>query len=119
MGIYHIGYSTDAPPVQQGATYTLNFTAYTGTSTGSAFNFTGYSLRSKVRQRYNSTAVTATFTCTILSSTAGTGRLTLSSTVTAALSEGGYVYDVEAYTTGLVVSRILEGKLLVTPEVTY
>lgn len=119
MGIYNIGYSTDAPPVQQGATYTLNFTAYTGSSTGSAFNFTGYSLRSKIRQRYNSTSVTATFTASILSSTGGTGRISLSSTQTAALAEGGYVYDLEAYTTGLVVNRVLEGKLLVTPEVTY
>ena len=48
-----------------------------------------------------------------------TGQVTLSltATVTAGLASGRYVYDVEL-TTGSTVSRVLEGLVTVSPEVT-
>lgn len=121
MGIYHIGYSTDAPPIKQGATFTLNCSLTSTSSTSTPFNLTSYQVRGKIRQRYNSTSATISFTAAKLSSTGGTLRLSLTSTQTAGLSEGGYVYDAEVYTTSAspTVYRFLEGKALVTPEVTY
>lgn len=120
MGHSDIGGSTNNPPVQQGATFTLNFTAYTSTALTTAYDFTGYTLAAKARRHYDSTAAAVSFTATILSATAGTGRLALTSTQTAALTEGYYVYDVEATnSTGASVLRILEGRMLVTPQVTY
>lgn len=118
MGIYHIGFSTNAPPIKQGATFTLNCALTSTASTSSAFVLTGYSIRAKMRERYSATPP-VNFTASIISSTGGQVRLSLSSTETAALTEGVYVYDAEVYTTGLTVFRFLEGKALVTPEVTY
>lgn len=120
MGIYNIGYSTDAPPIKQGATFTLNASLTSTSSTATPFNLTGYAVRGKVRQRYSSTAIIS-FTATILSATGGTLRLALTASQTATLSEGQYVYDAEVYTTAATptVYRFLEGKCLVTPEVTY
>ena len=121
MGIYHIGFSTDAPPIQMGATFTLNASLTSTSSTATAFNLTSYGVRAKMRQRYSSTSATVSFTGAIISATGGTLRLSLTSTQTAALTEGEYVYDAEVYTTAAspTVYRFLEGKALVTPEVTY
>lgn len=44
-------------------------------------------------------------------------RITLTNTQTAALSAGEYVYDVEWTRSGKVI-RLIEGKAIVTPEVT-
>lgn len=118
MGIYNIGFSTDAPPIKQGATFTLNVELTSTSSTASPFVLTGYSVRGKIRSRYSSDLIQA-FTTTIISSTGGQLRLSLSSTETAALPEADYVYDAEVYTTGGTVHRFLEGKARVTPEVTY
>lgn len=119
MGRYDPGFSTDAPPIQMGATFTLNVSLLSTASTSTPYDLTGYSIRSKMRKTYASTAVIATFTGTILSATGGQLRLSLTSTQTATLAEGYYVYDGEVYTTGGTVYRFIEGRALVTPEVTY
>ena len=119
MGRYDIGWSSTQPPIQQGATFTLNGTAYDG-STSTPYNFTGYSIAGKLRKHYDSTAAAASFTASFLAATAGTFRVQLSSTVTGALSEGYYVYDVEATSTSVPkVVRVLEGRALVSPQATY
>lgn len=121
MGIYNIGFSTGAPPIKQGATFTLNASLTSTASTSSPFVLTGYSVRGKIRSRYSSTSVLVSFTGVVLSATGGQTRLSLTAAQTAALAEGQYVYDTEIYTTAAtpVVYRFLEGKVLVTPEATY
>ncbi len=122
MGAFNIGFSTDSTPIQMGATYTLNATLYNSSTSGSRYNLTGYGVRSKIRERYDSTAVVASFTAAILAATAGPVRLSLTAVQTAALTEGYYVYDAEAYsstTSTATVLRFLEGRVQVTPEVTY
>lgn len=121
MGVYNIGFSTNAPAIKMGATFTLNAALTSTSSTASAFVLTGYSVRGKIRQRYNSTGILVAFTASVVSSTGGQVRLSLTSTQTAALTEGSYVYDAEVYTTSAspTVYRFLEGRCLVTPEVTY
>tara|TARA_B100001093_G_scaffold108701_1_gene100969 strand:+ start:1534 stop:1917 length:384 start_codon:yes stop_codon:yes gene_type:complete len=49
-----------------------------------------------------------------------TVKVVLSSTDTAAIAAGKYVYDIENFdgSTPPIVTRILEGSLIVTPEVT-
>lgn len=121
MGVYNLGYSTDAPPIRQGATFTLNASLTSTSSTSAAFNLTGYLVRAKMRQRYSSSTATVSFTGALLSATAGTLRVSLTAAQTAALTEGSYVYDVEVYTTAAtpVVYTPLYGRALVVPEVTY
>jgi hypothetical protein len=82
---------------------------------GVALNLTGYTGAAQLRKHYtSSTAVTFTVTIDALN---GEVTLSLTATQTAALTAGRYVYDVEL-TIGSTVSRVIEGIVTVTPEVT-
>jgi hypothetical protein len=82
---------------------------------GVALNLTGYTGAAQLRKHYtSSTAVTFTVTIDALNGEVG---LSLTSTQTAAIAAGRYVYDVEL-TIGSLVSRVIEGIVTVTPEVT-
>ena len=61
---------------------------------------------------------TTSFTTAIVSGTAGTCSITLTDTVTAALTEGRYVWDLTTTTSGGLVTRRIEGRVTVTPSVT-
>jgi hypothetical protein len=67
-----------------------------------------------MRKWYTSANPTAVFTTEIVD---GTVMLSLSATETANISAGRYVYDIEL-TTGNTITRIVEGIVTVTPEVT-
>lgn len=101
----------------QGATFDRTLTYKVG---GTAVNLTTYGAQMQARQAFESgTAILdlAAGTGITLGGTAGTIRLQLSATQTAALTPGSYVYDLEL-TVGSAVTRLLEGRLYVTPEVT-
>lgn len=117
MGLLNIGLGT-VDPIRQGAAYTLAVTVYSGTSTGAAMNLTGYTLAGKLKQHYDSTATAGTFTVTAVSATAGTLRVAMKSSVTGALTNRRYVYDVDVTSSGGTVTRVLEGCAYVTPRVT-
>lgn len=83
---------------------------------GDAIDLTGYTGRSQLRKHYTSSN-SQSFTVS-LNSTEGSVSLSLSATQTANLVPGRYVYDVEVVSGANVVSRIVEGIVTVTPEVT-
>lgn len=83
---------------------------------GDAIDLTGYTGRSQMRKHYTSSN-SQSFTVS-LNSTEGSVSLSLSATQTANLVPGRYVYDVEVVSGANVVSRIVEGIVTVTPEVT-
>lgn len=85
-------------------------------SSGINLNLTGYSANSQMRKTFSSSNSTA-FT-TSLSVANSTLTLSMNNETTAALSPGRYVYDVELKSSSNVISRILEGLVTVTPEVT-
>lgn len=99
--------------IDQGATFSteLNLTD----ENGDILNLAGYSANSQLRKWYTSTNATA-FGASI-NVDAGTITLTLSANQTAALTAGRYVYDVEI-ADGVSVSRVVEGIITVTPNVT-
>jgi hypothetical protein len=76
----------------------------------------GYTGTAQIRKYYTS-SVSYPFTVTI---TAQTGQVSLAMTAeqTANLAAGRYVYDCELRSSGNLVSRILEGIVTVTPQVT-
>ena len=76
-------------------------------------NFTG---AAQLRKHYTSSQSTP-FSVTVIPIT-GEVRLDLSANTTALLAPGRYVYDVELTDTTGVVSRIVEGTVTVTPNVT-
>jgi hypothetical protein len=86
-------------------------------STGTVVDISGQTITSKLRKTHLSTSATA-FTTAIVSGTAGTCSITLTDTVTAALTEGRYVWDLTTTTSAGLVTRRIEGRVTVTPSVT-
>lgn len=79
-------------------------------------NLTGYTGAGQIRKHYSSSNSTS-FTIA-LGGANGTVTISLSANTTANLVAGRYVYDVEVTDTGGLVSRLFEGIVTVTPQVT-
>ena len=102
--------------LEQGSTFSRQITVQ---EDGTALNLTGYTARMQMRSTHDSSTIALTYTSTI-ASPASNGIVNLSATATqsAAIEEGIYVYDLEIESSGGVVTRLMEGKVTVTPEVT-
>lgn len=102
---------------EEGATFTFNFTIKTGNT---LWNLTGYTATMTVRPFIGSTETTVLATNSngriVLGGAAGTVAVTLSAATTAGIDAGKYVYDL-VLDSGTVVTRLLEGKFVVTPSV--
>lgn len=100
--------------VDQGTTFStvINLTD----DNGDPIDLTGYTGESEIRKHYSSSN-SQSFTVT-LGGTLGSLELGLSASQTSNLTPGRYVYDVEITSSSNVVSRIVEGIVTVTPEVT-
>ncbi len=101
--------------VEQGATFTRLLTLK---ENDSAMNLTGYSAASQMRSTADTSTVAGTFTATV--SNAGAGQITLSMTATQTgnIEEGIYVYDTEITSGAGAITRVLQGKVTVTANVT-
>ena len=86
-------------------------------STGTVVDISGQTVTSKMRKTHLSSSAT-TFTTAIVSGSDGTCSITLTDTVTAALTEGRYVWDLTTTDGSSLVTRRLEGRVTVTPSVT-
>ena len=99
---------------EQGATFTFSFTVKTGDT---VWNLTGYDATLTVRPFIGSTDTTVLATNAngkiALGGTAGTVVVTLDAATTAELVPGRYVYDF-VFDAGTVVTRLLEGKFVVS-----
>jgi len=79
---------------------------------------TGYSARAQMRAKVSST-VAGTFVCTITDAVNGEISMTMANSVTALLTPGVYLYDIEVYTAAdAIVTRLLQGKATVRSEIT-
>jgi len=104
--------------IDQGTTFSLSITV--SDANGNEIDLTGYTLQAQLRKSYGATSYTA---FTVVSATPASGELTISltNTQTSALKAGRYVYDIEIVSPvvdGSEVTRVLEGIITVTPEVT-
>ena len=100
--------------IDQGSDWSTEVTAKD--SAGAVIDLSNHTITSHMRKNYTSTVSTA-ITGTTVNASAGTLTLNLTSAVSAAMKSGYYYYDVEV-TTGSTVTRILEGKIHLRPEVT-
>jgi len=106
--------------IAQGATYSQVINWKTG-STPTFVNTTGYTARMQLRTSYSAATASLELTTAngrITLTNAGVITLALTATETAALAAGRYVYDLELVSSGSQVTRLLEGVLTVSPEVT-
>jgi hypothetical protein len=63
--------------------------------------------------------VAASFTVNVINAANGTMKMELSSSTTAGIAAGRYVYDLEIHTSGdATVKRIIQGSVTLNPEVT-
>lgn len=103
---------------EQGATFTFSFTVKTDDT---PWNLTGYTATMTIRPFIGSTTTTVSATNAngkiTLGGALGTVVVTLTAAETAALEAGRYVYDF-VFDSGTVVTRLLEGRFVVTPGVT-
>lgn len=76
----------------------------------------GFTANSQIRKWYTSTTIAASFS-TAINVESGSLTLSLTPVQTSNLVSGRYVYDVEI-SDGSQVSRIVEGIVTVTPQVT-
>lgn len=100
--------------IDQGTTFSTTISLTD--DNGDPINLTGYTGRSQMRKHYTSSN-SHSFAVS-LNSEQGTVSLDMTPIQTANLVAGRYVYDVEVVSGANVVSRIIEGIVTVTPEVT-
>ena len=101
--------------VDQGSSFSV--TIELSDALGNALDLTNYIYRAQLRKSYGSNTYTA-FSVTVTNDpTDGQLTLALSSEQTGALRAGRYVYDIEIEN-DVEVTRVLEGIITVSPEVT-
>lgn len=100
--------------IDQGTTYSVELDLID--DNGDVMALDGYTANSQIRRWYTSNNASATFTTTI---NASAGKITLSLTANQSsnLVYGRYVYDVEI-SNDAGTSRVVEGVITITPEVT-
>ena len=101
--------------VDAGSTYSNIITV--SASNGSALDLTGYSVASQMRKSYQSSTAYA-FTASIYNATAGKVRLQLTDEQSEAIPAGRYLYDVETESPSGTRTRVVEGIVTVTPQIT-
>jgi hypothetical protein len=101
--------------VDAGSTYSNTITV--SASNGQPLNLTGYSVASQMRKSYGSSTVHS-FTASILDAPAGKVRLQLTDEQSAAIPAGRWLYDVEISSPSGAVTRVVEGIVTVTPQIT-
>ena len=102
--------------IDQGSDFVIDLVVSDG---GVVKNLTGYSARAQMRNTKSASAIAATFTCTITDATGGTVKMELPNATSSAISPGKYYYDLELYTANdVLVSRLMGGSIILTPEVT-
>ena len=101
--------------IEQGATFSRVITLQ---ENGSAMSLSGYSAASQFRSTHDSSTVAGTITSNVTNASGGVLTLSMTATQTGNIEEGIYVYDVEITSSAGAVTRILQGKVTVTPQVT-
>lgn len=101
--------------LEQGTTFSREITVQ---DSGSAMNLTGYTPRMQMRSTHDSSTIALTFTAAVSNASQGKIQLSATDSATSAVEEGIYVYDLEIESGSSGVTRLMEGKVTVTPEVT-
>ena len=86
-------------------------------SAGDVVDLTGQTVTSKLRKTHLSSSATS-FTTAIVSATAGTCSITLTDTVTSAMSPGTWVYDIVMADAANDKTRLIQGNAFVKQGVT-
>ena len=102
--------------IDQGSTFVIDLVVK---QSGSVFDLTGYGVRAKMKTSKSATEDAAVFDCSIEDIATGTLKMELDASVSAGLSPGLYVYDLEIHTVDNdIVKRLIEGTVNITAGIT-
>lgn len=101
--------------IDQGSDYSSIITL--NNQDGTPRNLTGHTLAAQFRKSYNSSSFT-NFDVSLYNAAQGQIRLRLTATASSAIQPGRYLYDVETTTTANEKKRVLEGIVVLSPEIT-
>ena len=101
--------------VDAGADYS-NIITVTATN-GQPLDLTGYTVRSQLRKSFQSSTAYA-FTASVFSAVNGQIRLQLTAVQSEAIPAGRWLYDVEITSSVGVKTRVVEGIVTVSPQIT-
>jgi hypothetical protein len=106
--------------IDQGADWTAVLTWKVNTV---AVDLTNYTARMQLRPAHGALTTLLSLTTAVgggitLGGNAGTVTLTLTAVITATLPPGDHVYDLELVSPAGVVTRLVEGRFSISPEVT-
>lgn len=85
---------------------------------GAAINVAGYVFSGQIRKSYYSANATANITITITNAANGNVTMSMNAATTANIKAGRYLYDVKMTDTSNTVTRLVEGVITITPQVT-
>jgi hypothetical protein len=101
--------------VDAGTTYSNIITV--AATTGQPLDLTNYTVKSQMRKSYSSSTA-YNFTTSVYDPTAGKVRLQLDPTQSEAIPPGRWLYDVEITSPTGAKTRVVEGIVTVTPQIT-
>lgn len=102
--------------VDQGSTFESTIDLVT--DDGAVINVAGYVFTGQIRKSYYSTNPTANLTLTIVDAANGNVKVSMSAATTANIKAGRYLYDIKMVDTSSSVTRLVEGIITITPQVT-
>ena len=101
--------------IDQGTTYSAIITLTN--QDGSVMNLDGYTVKSQFRKSYQSSTAVS-FVASVYNAAAGQVRLELAPETTTNIKAGRYLYDIEVTSGTNEKLRVLEGIVVITPEIT-
>lgn len=101
--------------IDGGANYSNIITV--ASSTGAPLDLSGYTVKSQMRKSYSSSTA-YNFTTSVYQALQGKVRLEMTAEQTGAIPPGRYLYDVEITSPSGNKTRVVEGIVTVTPEIT-
>lgn len=104
--------------LNQGETFTTSITL--DDANNAPYNLTGFSVKSQAKTSFYTANAALIFTASVSDANNGVITLSANAATTANVNAGQYVYDtiIIQNSTG-VVTRVLEGQLIVSPAVTF
>jgi hypothetical protein len=100
--------------IEQGTDFEITITVRNKNNT--PLNLAGYTASSEMKKHYVSTT-SYPFTVTFVDRSNGRIALSMNNTVTDALAEGRYVYDIMLISPNQLRTRVIQGTVMVSPGV--
>lgn len=101
--------------VDAGSNYSNLITV--ASTTGAPLDLTNYTVKSQMRKSYTSTTA-FNFNASIYNAASGKVRLELTAVQSESIPPGRWLYDVEITSASGVKTRVVEGIVTVTPQIT-